>query len=493
MENFWPACISRFESELSAQQFNTWIKPLHAATDGDRVVISAPNRFVMQWVKDRFLKKIEQFAQEFDLADVKIEFIVGGTQAKTAKPETPQKTELHSTTHRVSEHPVSELLVSVKDENDTPGAELEKNIKAHLSKSASATSSKSGSKSSHHKKSDDSGLNPSFNFSNYVTGRANQLARAAAIQVAENPGAAYNPLFIYGGVGLGKTHLLQAIGNELKKHNPDAKIRYLHAERYVSDVVKAYEHKAFDEFKRQYHSLDLLLIDDIQFFAKKTRTQEEFFYAFNSLIEAKKQIVITCDTYPKEIADVDERLRTRFSWGLTVAVEPPELEMRVAILLKKAEAVNLNLPEDVAFFIAKQIRSSVRELEGALNRIIAMAKFTGHAIDVHLAKEALRDLIAVRGRQVTMENIQKTVADYYKIKVAEMYSKKRTRNFARPRQIAMALSRELTNHSFPEIGEAFGGRHHTTVMHACDEIDQLRQNDPTIARDIAFLVQVIRG
>jgi len=342
-------------------------------------------------------------------------------------------------------------------------------------------------------KNEDSGLNPSFNFSNYVTGRANQLARAAAIQVAENPGSAYNPLFIYGGVGLGKTHLLQAIGNELKQHNPNAKIRYLHAERYVSDVVKAYEHKAFDEFKRQYHSLDLLLIDDIQFFAKKTRTQEEFFYAFNSLIEAKKQIVITCDTYPKEIADVDERLRTRFSWGLTVAVEPPELEMRVAILLKKAEAVHINLPEDVAFFIAKQIRSSVRELEGALNRIIAMAKFTGHAIDVHLAKEALRDLIAVRGRQVTMENIQKTVADYYKIKVAEMYSKKRTRNFARPRQIAMALSRELTNHSFPEIGEAFGGRHHTTVMHACDEIDQLRQNDPTIARDIGFLVQVIRG
>jgi chromosomal replication initiator protein len=337
-----------------------------------------------------------------------------------------------------------------------------------------------------------SGLNSAFNFDNYVTGRANQLARAAAIQVAENPGAAYNPLFIYGGVGLGKTHLLQAIGNELKKHKPDAKIRYLHAERYVSDVVKAYENKAFDEFKRQYHSLDLLLIDDIQFFAKKTRTQEEFFYAFNSLIEAKKQIIITCDTYPKEIMDVDERLRTRFSWGLTVAVEPPELEMRVAILLKKAEAVNLNLPEEVAFFIAKQIRSSVRELEGALNRIIAMAKFTGHAIDVHLAKDALRDLIAVRGRQVTMENIQKTVADYYKIKVAEMYSKKRTRNFARPRQIAMALSRELTNHSFPEIGEAFGGRHHTTVMHACDEIDLLRKNDPSFTRDIGFLIQVIR-
>jgi chromosomal replication initiator protein len=394
MENFWPACISRFESELSAQQFNTWIKPLYAETDGEKVVICAPNRFVMQWVKDRFLKKIEQFAEELNLASLKIEFIVGEAKAKTPNSAATKKTEPKVDSTNISDE---EALKS----------ELQQNIKVNLAKALNSTAGKTNAKSSAHKKSDDSGLNPSFNFSNYVTGRANQLARAAAIQVAENPGTAYNPLFIYGGVGLGKTHLLQAIGNELRIHKPDAKIRYLHAERYVSDVVKAYEHKAFDEFKRQYHSLDLLLIDDIQFFAKKTRTQEEFFYAFNSLIEAKKQIVITCDTYPKEIADVDERLRTRFSWGLTVAVEPPELEMRVAILLKKAEAVNLNLPEDVAFFIAKQIRSSVRELEGALNRIIAMAKFTGHAIDVHLAKDALRDLIAVRGRQVTMENIQK--------------------------------------------------------------------------------------
>ncbi len=472
MENFWSACLSRFEKELSAQQFNTWIKPLHTEINGDAVRLFAPNRFVMQWVKDRFLKKIEQFAQELHLPNIQIELLLSETNSKTN----------------------SEAVTKPKFDGNSEPASSNIEAKVNLGQIlASTTKNTSVATSLKNKKNhESSGLNPSFNFNNYVTGRANQLARAAAIQVAENPGSAYNPLFIYGGVGLGKTHLLQAIGNELKSHNPDAKIRYLHAERYVSDVVKAYEHKAFDEFKRQYHSLDLLLIDDIQFFAKKTRTQEEFFYAFNSLIEAKKQIVITCDTYPKEIADVDERLRTRFSWGLTVAVEPPELEMRVAILLKKAEAVNLNLPEDVAFFIAKQIRSSVRELEGALNRIIAMAKFTGHAIDVHLAKDALRDLIAVRGRQVTMENIQKTVADYYKIKVAEMYSKKRTRNFARPRQVAMALSRELTNHSFPEIGEAFGGRHHTTVMHACDEIDSLRQNDPTVARDIGFLVQVIR-
>ncbi len=470
MENFWPTCLSRLEKELSTQQFNTWIKPLQYQVDGDALRLLAPNRFVMQWIKERFLKKIEQLADELQLPNIQIEFGLCNADTNTATKTTTTKSII-----KITENPIADLVE----------ANLQTKIQPNLAKLKRATNTNNNNTES-------SGLNSAFNFNNYVTGRANQLARAAAIQVAENPGNAYNPLFIYGGVGLGKTHLLQAIGNELKLHNPEAKIKYLHAERYVSDVVKAYEHKAFDEFKRKYHSLDLLLIDDIQFFAKKTRTQEEFFYAFNSLNEAKKQIVITCDTYPKEILDMDERLRTRFSWGLTVAVEPPELEMRVAILLKKADAVNLDLPEDVAFFIAKQIRSSVRELEGALNRIIAMAKFTGHAIDVHLAKDALRDLIAVRGRQVTMENIQKTVADYYKIKVAEMYSKKRTRNFARPRQIAMALSRELTNHSFPEIGEAFGGRHHTTVMHACDEIDLLRQNDPTFTRDISFLMQVIR-
>ncbi len=469
MENFWSICLGRFQQELSAQQFNTWIKPLQFETSNGAVRLIAPNRFVQQWVKDRFLQRIEKLAQELLDQPIQIELALleTGTQAvENAKINKPLDGESPSIPPLNGSRSAVEAVIAAK-----PPAKPVKKAK---------TSSEL------------CGLNSSFNFENFVTGKANQLARAAAIQVAENPGTAYNPLFIYGGVGLGKTHLLQAIGNHLKQHSPDAKVRYLHAERYVSDVVKAYEHKAFDEFKRQYHSLDLLLIDDIQFFAKKSRTQEEFFYAFNSLIEAKKQIIITCDTYPKEIADVDERLRTRFSWGLTVAVEPPELEMRVAILLKKAEAAKFHLHEDVAFFIAKQVRSSVRELEGALNRIVAMAKFTGHSVDVSLAKEALKDLIAVRGRQITMENIQKTVADYYKIKVAEMYSKKRSRNFARPRQIAMALSRELTNHSFPEIGEAFGSRHHTTVMHACDEIEQLRQNDPNVSRDIAFLVQVIR-
>jgi chromosomal replication initiator protein len=472
MENFWPTCLTRFEQELSAQQFNTWIKPLKIEilpNDGDSHVLRlfAPNKFVLQWVKDRFLNKIESIALETLQQNIRIEFAIG-KQLDLASPEVD------------ASKPETVALSGLQ------GLELPKHLKAQAIQNKHTVI---------HKKATAmpvSGLNPSFNFDNYVTGRANQLARAAAIQVAENPGQAYNPLFIYGGVGLGKTHLLQAIGNLLKQQKPDAKIRYLHAERYVSDVVKAYENKAFDEFKRQYHSLDLLLIDDIQFFAKKTRTQEEFFYAFNTLIEEKKQIVITCDTYPKEIIDVDERLRTRFSWGLTVAVEPPELEMRVAILLKKADESKISLHEDVAFFVAKQIRSSVRELEGALNRIIAMSKFTGHAIDLHLAKDALRDLIAVRGRQITIENIQKTVADYYKIKVGEMYSKKRSRNVARPRQVAMCLARELTNHSFPEIGEAFGSRHHTTVMHACEEIEQLRLNDQTIARDIGFLTQVIR-
>lgn len=474
MENFWAHCLLKFEQELSAQQYNTWIKPLRARVNGQAVQIVAPNKFVMQWVKSKFFNRIETIALE--LSDsVVVELIVDSSILQTqpgivnTSGDMPSLNGAGNSENTAPKHP-PRSIEKIADKKPLPSRAPLKNLKSEKS----------------------SGLNNSFLFDNYVTGRANQLARAAAIQVAGNPGQAYNPLFIYGGVGLGKTHLLQAIGNELKKVKPDANIRYLHAERYVSDVVKAYENKAFDEFKQLYHSLDLLLIDDIQFFAKKTRTQEEFFYAFNTLIEEKKQIVITCDTYPKEIVDMDERLRTRFSWGLTVAVEPPELEMRVAILRKKAETLKINLHEDVAFFVAKQIRSSVRELEGALNRIIAMANFTGHAIDVHLAKDALRDLIAVRGRQITIENIQKTVADYYKIKVSDMFSKKRSRNVARPRQVAMSLARELTNHSFPEIGEAFGGRHHTTVMHACDEIEQLRLNDQTLARDIGFLTQVIR-
>ena len=442
-ENFWHLCLEKFSKDLTKQQLNTWIKPLEFKIQGKKAQIIAPNQFVLQWVKEKFSKQIQTLIENH-LNNIALEYIVNSKIKAKNKIPSDIKTKLNG--------------MSIK----IPGGKS-------------------------------NGLNTAFNFNNFVTGKANQLATAAAKQIAENPGTSYNPLFIYGGVGLGKTHLTHAIGNHLKNLQPDAKIKYLHAERYVHDVVKAYENKAFDSFKKIYHSLDLLLIDDIQFIGKKNRTQEEFFYAFNTLIENKKQIIITCDSYPKEIPGVDERLRTRFGWGLTVAIDPPELEMRVAILLKKAEENKIKLPEDVAFFVAKQIRSNVRELEGALNRIVAMANFTGQAIDTTLAKESLRDLIAVRGRQVSVENIQKTVAEYYKIKIVDILSKKRSRNFSRPRQLAMCLTRELTNLSFPEIGAAFGGRHHTTIMHACDEVEDLRLSDQNISQDLGFLTQVLRG
>jgi chromosomal replication initiator protein len=450
MENFWFACLGRFERELSAMQFNTLIKPLKLEGSSDVMRILAPNRYVMKEIKDKFLGNIQTWGQEFFTRPISVE-----------------------------------VAVASSEKENTPAPEL-KSAETEIKPAPAQKRSRSTDKP------EGNGLNPALTFANFVNGKANQLARAAALQVAENPGSAYNPLFVYGGVGLGKTHLIQAIGNHLREHNPDARIGYLHAEKYVSDVVKAYQHKAFDEFKRRYHSLDLLLIDDIQFFGGKGRTQEEFFYAFESLIGANKQIVITCDTLPKEISGIEDRLKTRFSWGLTVLVEPPELEMRVAILINKAEAAKVKLDEDVAFLIAKNIRSSVRDLEGALNSVIAMAKFTGKPIDTILVKEALKHIIG-RVQSITIESIQKTVADYYKIKVAEMYSQKRSRNVARPRQIAMALARDLTNSSFPEIGETFGGRDHTTVMHACKKIDSLKLTEPTLAKEYSLLLQVLRG
>ena len=444
IDEIWPACLKLCEKELSNQQYSTWIKPLKAELDDQNksLIILAPNQFVISWIKDRLNENILNLIKEYNLTNLKYKVL------KKAKNSNDFSSELNK----------------IKESVNKP----EKIIKT-------------------------TGLNKSFNFNNFVTGKANQLACAAGKQIAEKPGITYNPLFIYGGVGLGKTHLMHAIGNHLKKGQPNAKVKYLHAERYVHDVVKAYENKSFDSFKKNYHSLDLLLIDDIQFIAKKNRTQEEFFYAFNSLIENKKQIIITCDSYPKEIVGVDDRLRTRFSWGLTVSIDPPELEMRVAILLKKAEQNNIELPEDVAFFVAKQIRSNVRELEGALNRIVAMSNFMNVPINTSLAKESLKDLIAVRGRQVSVENIQKTVAEFYKIKISDILSKKRSRNFSRPRQIAMTLTRELTNMSFPDIGAAYGGRHHTTIMHACEEIEGLRLKDQNIGQDLGFLTQVLRG
>lgn len=445
MDSFWLDCMNKLKEDLPPQQFNTWIKPLKFDLSNGSPCLIAPNRFIMQWVKDKFLARIEEMAD-----------------AHFSKPLS--------------------LILALPPESQPENNPIPTTV---------AASQKTPAK--HHSKSDNSRLNPLFTFSNFVTGKANQLARAAAIQVAENPGTAYNPLFVYGGVGLGKTHLIQAIGNLVQAQNSNAKISYLHAERYVSDVVRAYQHKAFDDFKRYYHSLDLLLIDDIQFFAGKNRTQEEFFYAFNALIEAHKQVIITCDTFPREISGMEDRLISRFGWGLTVAIEPPELEMRVAILLKKALAEEVKLQEEVAFFIAKQIRSNVRELEGALKRILAFSRFTGRQINLELAKEALKDLLAVQNRQVSLDNIQKTVADYYKIKVAEMFSPKRSRNVARPRQLAMALAKELTQLSYPELGDAFGGRDHTTVIHACRKITELKISDASISRDFEILLQMLRN
>ncbi|HET9113398.1 MAG TPA: chromosomal replication initiator protein DnaA [Burkholderiales bacterium] len=443
MNDFWQDSLIKLAHELPPQQFNTWIKPLKPIVQDNVLSLMAPNRFVLDWVKDKFLSRIESLAQEY--YGVSTNIILGIDAALKNKFEPAEKT------------PVADTAIAPIPVKPTPPKRL----------------------------------NPAFTFDTLVTGKANQLARAAAIQVSENLGVAYNPLFIYGGVGLGKTHLIHAIGNFVHANNPDARISYIHAENYVSDVVKAYQHKTFDEFKRHYHSLDLLLIDDIQFFSGKNRTQEEFFYAFNALIEAHKQLIITCDTYPKEIADMEDRLKSRFSWGLTVSIDPPELEMRVAILLKKAAAEGIQLEENTAFFIAKQVRSNVRELEGALKRVFAYSRFSGRLITVETAKEALKDLLAVQSRQVSMENIQKTVADFYKIKIIEMHSKRRTRALVRPRQIAMSLAKELTSMSLPDIGSAFGGRDHTTVLHACRKVAELKEEDPTFNREYALLLQVL--
>ena len=447
MDSFWDLCQERFRANLTQQQFSTWIRPLVFDDAGGDVRILAPNHFVMDWVREKFAEHIDLWAQEF-----------------YAQP--------------------TAIIYALGKKNMAPRPPLAHTPATHAAPSASrvAAPAQVGLR-----------INPGFNFDNFVSGRANQLARAAALQIANNPGVAYNPLFVYGGVGMGKTHLLQAIGNTVRQTNPDARISYIHANDYVDDVVKAYLNKQFDDLKRRYMSLDLLLIDDIQFLAKKDRTQEEFFYVFNSLIENKKQIVITCDTFPKEISGLDDRLKSRFAWGLTVAVEPPELEMRVAILLAKAQAENTKLDENVAFFIAKQVRSNVRELEGALKRVIAFSRFHEKPITLELVKEALRDLIASTSRIVSIENIQKTVADFYKIKVSDMFSKKRTRNLARPRQIAMALSKELTNQSLPEIGESFGGRDHTTVIHACRKVAELRETEVDIGRDYLVLLQSLTG
>ena len=439
MSSFWRSCLEYFQRELTPQEFTAWIKPIRCSRSENTVLLEVPNRLALRWIKDTYLARVQHLADEhFDTpVSITVELVAKpGAVSVEARPEPA-----------IAPPPIN----------------------------------------------DPSRLNASYAFETFVTGRANQLARAAAIQVADSPGSSYNPLFIYGGVGLGKTHLLHAIGNLVRERTPNAKIRYLHAEQYVSDLVRAVQHRSFDQFKRYYQSLDLLLIDDIQFFADKDRTQEEFFYTFNALLESRRQIVITCDSFPKEISGMEDRLKTRFGWGLTVAVEPPDLEMRVAILLKKAELEGVSLDQAIAFFIAQQVQSNVRELEGALKRVLAFCRFSGQPLHVDTCKEALRDLIAVQMRQVTIDNIQRTVAEYYKIKVSEMYSKKRSRTIARPRQIAMALAKELTPLSLPDIGEAFGGRDHTTVLHACRKVAELRTTNSDITRDFNSLLQVLRN
>lgn len=466
---FWTACLARLENELPAQQFNTWIRALEVAEAGagEGIKLFAPNRFVLQWVRERYQRRLEELAEEFFGVVTPLSLELGSSQKKPTN--------------------------NIQNPNSRPSvpSPAKTSVTAPAQTHAEVPAIITNSNSSYEK----TRLNPSFTFDTLVTGRANDLARAAAISVASNPGSSYNPLFVYGGVGLGKTHLIHAIGNEVLRHNPKAVVRYVHVEDYFADVLRAYQQKSFDQFQRYYRSLDLLLIDDIQFLGvgNKERTRDEFFHAFNALTEAKKQIVITCDTYPKDIQGLEDRLISRFDWGLTVQIEPPELEMRMAILKKKAEFDNIPLPDDVTFLIAKNLRSNVRELEGALKKVVAYARFHGREITLEVARDALRDLLAAHNRQITFELIQKTVADFYKIKLAELLSKKRTRNIARPRQVAMYLSKELTPSSLPAIGDAFGGRDHTTVLHACRTITEMRLSDQQLNHDLHVLSQTLRG
>ena len=458
---FWDDAIGILSRELSPQQFKTWIQPLTLLSfieSDDSLTIGAPNRFKLDWTKKTFADRFQELASQYFGRPINVGFtlsVEGGT-TNTAPSIT-------------TEEPIEK---NVSIEAPAPNISVEESA---------------------FEIEDHSKLNPNLTFETFVTGKANQLARAASIQVAHNPGTSYNPMFLYGGVGLGKTHLIHAIGNHLLKEKPNARIRYIHAEQYVSDVVRAYQQKAFDRFKRYYHSLDLLLIDDIQFFSGKSRTQEEFFYAFEALLSNKAQVIITSDTYPKEMAGIDDRLISRFDSGLTVAIEPPELEMRVAILMKKAISEGIPMSEDVAFFVAKHLRSNVRELEGALRKILAFVRFHGREVTIEVARTALKDLLSIQNRQISVENIQKAVADFYSIKVADMYSKRRPANIARPRQIAMFMAKELTQKSLPEIGELFGGRDHTTVLHAVRKIADERAHDGQLNHEIHVIEQTLKA
>lgn len=553
--HIWEKCLSCFQDELPIQQFNTWIRPLQLVSEREvsgqggsaqngsaqvgatpSIALQAPNRFVHDWVNNKFLDRIQELASEFaGGTHVSVMIDVAARQGAAFQRAAPQPT---SPPQRVQQatanvQPAAGIFADQSSAGDANApqpamansaaaqhtqqhtaqlsAELA-GVNAHSSPNSESavpqratvdpsmlqrpvTSSRDINRDTRREVQVEGGLqhktslNSAFTFTSFVEGKSNQLGLAASKQVSDNPGGAYNPLFIYGGVGLGKTHLMHAVGNALAEKNRDAKIVYLHSERFVADMVKALQLNAINDFKRYYRSVDALLIDDIQFFAGKERSQEEFFHTFNALLEGGQQIILTCDRYPKEIHGLEERLKSRFGWGLTVAVEPPELETRVAILMKKADQVGMDLPHDAAFFIAQRIRSNVRELEGALKRVIANAHFTNRAVDVDLVREALKDLLALQDKQVSIENIQRVVADYYKIKVSDVLSKRRSRSVARPRQVAMSLAKELTNHSLPEIGDAFGGRDHTTVLHACRKIKELQEEDADIREDVKNLLR----
>ena len=453
-ETLWNRCLRVLESELPMQQFNTWVRPLQVVERHGEIRLLAPNRYVVEWLGDNSLPRIKELIREFADGDTPDVVLDVGTRAGVL-PE-------------AANAPVANGMGGML--GSQPG------------KPRRGAPTVIGGR-----------IAPEFTFDSFVEGKSNQLAKAAAVQVAGNPGRSYNPLFIYGGVGLGKTHLMHAVANKIKERNADARIAYVHSERFVSDMVKALQHNTINDFKTAYRTLDALMIDDIQFFAKKDHSQEEFFHTFNALLESQQQVILTCDRYPKEVDGLEERLKSRFGWGLTVAIEPPELETCVAILMSKAAIANVDLPEEVAFFVAKRIRSNVRELEGALKRMVATSHFTGRAITLEFTKEALRDLLALQEKLVTVENIQKTVAEYYKIRIADLLSKRRSRSIARPRQVAMALAKELTNYSLPEIGDAFGGRDHTTVLHACRRVKELRESERRIGEDYMNLLRTLAG
>ncbi len=458
----WSQCLRLLEDELPEHQFNTWVRPLQALQGAGALKLLAPNRFVVDWVNANLLTRIGDLLRNQIPGDAPIVTVEVGTRP-LGGPAKPGDGGMAGSTPLPPEPPSPPFIPGIAKPRRSEG--LVVGVR----------------------------LNPDFTFASFVEGKSNQLARAASQQVGENPGRAYNPLFLYGGVGLGKTHLMHAIGHVILERNPHARVAYVHSERFVSDMVRALQHNSINEFKAAYRSLDALLIDDIQFFANKDRSQEEFFHTFNALLEGQQQVILTCDRYPKEVTGLEERLKSRFGWGLTVSIEPPELETCVAILMAKGHAVGIQVPEEVAFFIAKRIRSNVRELEGALRRVIANSRFTGRPITLEFAKEALRDLLSAQAKLVTIENIQKTVADYYKVRIAELLSKRRSRSIARPRQVAMALAKELTTHSLPEIGDAFGGRDHTTVLHACKRIKELRDLETRMGEDYSNLLRTLAG